>query len=88
MNIVPISTKILIQQNSAKPESEGGILLPGGQSNSDSCRGVVVRTGEDVEYIKAGDKVMFAEMVGAIIKTDGKVYIVMDEKEIVAKYTD
>ena len=83
----PLGNRVLILRNEIKKESAGGIVLPGKVAEKDESRGRVLGVGDEVKYLKVGDLVIFGAFTGINISTDGKHYVIMEEKEIVARYT-
>lgn len=94
--IVPRNDQVLIQKLVEK-KSAGGIIIPlAGKSNDlptehgkviAAGRGMLHQSGQFIEMdLKAGDEVMFhAFPSGVEIKQDGEEYILIQEKQIVAK---
>ncbi len=63
MEIRPVGKKILIKQEAA-PQTYGGgsIWIPDSQ-REEECKGTVVAVGKDVEEIKKGDYVQYADYI-------------------------
>ena len=87
MKILPVRNNVLIERKEKKEVSEGGILLPG-QKHKEKMLGVIAEVSEQIEdggEFKKGDKVIFPDFTGVLV---GKNYVIMEEKDIVAKYED
>lgn len=88
----PMNDKVLIQKEDAREQSEGGIYLPTA-SQEKPTEGLIVAAGPGVLnekgerkplQVKAGDKVLYSKYSGTEIKIEGKEYIIVSEKDILA----
>ena len=83
MNILPVGNNVLIARKEQKEVSEGGILLPG-QNHKEKMLGVIEAVGSSTDF-EIGDKVIFPDFTGVLV---GNNYVIMEVKDIVAKYED
>ncbi len=83
MKITPVGNRVLIEREARKETSEGGIILPGAEKK-EHMRGKIVAIG-DIKGFAIGDNVIFSDYTGVRV---GKNHIVIEEKDIVAKYSE
>lgn len=95
MKINAIGKKVYIILNKVgEAKTEGGIILA--EKNSQLVRvGVVQSVGEEVEYVKAGDKVLVGFHVGTVLDSPvlfesgvGDTHRILTESEIMAVVTE
>ena len=84
MKIHPVRNNVLIQRKEKKEMSEGGIILPG-QKQKEQMLGTIITIGSQVDVFEENDKVIFPDFTGVLV---GKNYVIMEQKDIVAKYED
>lgn len=84
MKIHPVGNNVLIKRKEKKEVSEGGIILPG-QKQKEQMLGTIEAKGENGGPFNVGDKVIFPDFTGVLV---GKNYVIMEQKDIVAKYED
>lgn len=86
MKIQPVGKRVLIKRVEKKEVSEGGILLPGNKSKEQMLGTIAaVSTSRTSSDFAVGDKVIFPDFTGVLV---GKNYVIMEDKDIVATYTD
>ena len=83
MKITPVGNRVLIEREVRKAESEGGILLPGIEKK-ELMRGKIVAIGKVPDFA-VGDNVIFSDYTGVRV---GETHIILEEKDIVAKYSE
>lgn len=91
--IVPLLDRVVVERVEAETKTAGGILLPDTAQEKPS-EGIVIAvgkgnvssmTGNRIPLeVKVGDRVTFLKHTGATLKLDGKVFTVLQEKEIYA----
>jgi len=85
MNLMPLGQRVLVKRKPELTQTKGGIFIP------DSCtekpmEGEIVSIGDEVEKVKAGDKVLFAKFAGVeIVSNDDGQFLIMAEQEILGK---
>ena len=84
MKILPVGNNVLIARNEKKEVSEGGIILPG-EKHKEKMLGTIEARGRNGGPFNIGDKVIFPDFTGVLV---GKNYVIMEAKDIVAKYED
>lgn len=86
MKIYPMGDRVLVKRAEIKKESAGGIILPG-MEQKQQMRGTVVGVGPHAKKgdLSLEDKVVFPDFTGTLV---GDNYVVLETKDIVAKYED
>ena len=87
--IQPLLDKILVKPEEAKKETEGGLLIP--KANQETqAKGVVLAVGEGKEdqkmVLKEGDGVIFKKFAGTEIDTKEGKCLIMSQSDVLAKY--
>ncbi|MCX6807728.1 MAG: co-chaperone GroES [Patescibacteria group bacterium] len=95
--IVPLHDQILVEPIVEKVESAGGIVIPeSGQHNDKPMRGKVIAVGPGKldqagkrmpVDVKVGDEILFTKYSPNEIKIEGTLYLVLEEKSVLAKIT-
>lgn len=92
MNIQPLADNVVVQRFKAEDRTPGGVLLPG-VAKEKSQRGKVVCVGDGIVLengtvrklqVKKGDEILFISRAGTEVKIDGKEYLFMRERDIIA----
>ncbi|BCE02077.1 co-chaperone GroES [Marinicellulosiphila megalodicopiae] len=92
MNIRPLHARVIIRKQEEETTTAGGIVLPG-SAKEKPTQGVIVAVGpgftlESGEVrelsVKVGDKVVFAEYAGNVIKHEGEDLLILNESDIFA----
>ena len=91
MNIKPLGDRVLIQRLEAEEKTKSGIVLPGTAKEQPQMAEVIavgpggVVDGKEITMeVKTGDKVIFSKYAGTDIKVDGKEYMLLSQKDILA----
>lgn len=85
MNIKPLKDRVLVKPKEAEQKTEGGIYLPDTAKDDKVQEGEVIAVGETKESpLKPGQKVLFESFSGTELKTDGKRYLLLDIKDVLA----
>ena len=91
-SLKPLNDKVLIEKAEAQVQTEGGIYLPG-SSQEKPQEGLIVAVGpgalnekgeRQALQLKIGDKVLYSKYSGTEIKLDGKEYLIVAEKDVLA----
>ncbi len=88
MEIKPIGERVLIKPVKAEERTKGGIYIPE-SAKEEKKEGEVVavgkhKDGKDIE-LKPGDKIIYGGYSSDEIEVEGKKYIVLDFKDVLAK---
>lgn len=73
--------KVIVRQDLSKTQTDGGIALPDTMQQKLPL-GTVVGVGEQVQVVKAGDRVQFNGYSGSTITVKGQDYLVLDQEDI------
>ncbi len=86
--IKPLGDRVVIKRVEAEEKTAGGILLTG-QAKEKPQMAEVIAVGPGTDDVKmevaAGDVVIFSQYAGSNVKYDGEEYIIMSQKDILAK---
>lgn len=93
MSIRPLSDRVVVEPAASSNSTPSGLALPE-SAQSKSQEGVVVAIGEGrwsefqgkflPSIIEVGCRVLFAKFAGTEIERDGKTYLLLNEREILA----
>lgn len=92
MKIRPLHDRVLVRREEEETKTASGIVLPGSAAEKPS-RGEVIAAGKgkitdsgDVRAldVKVGDKVIFGQYAGSVVKVEGEELLMMAESEIFA----
>ena len=93
-NLQPLSDRIIVKPIKEEEMTKSGIVLPDTVEGEKPEKGEVIAVGpgrlmdngQRAEMpIYAGDKVVFAKYSPTEIKMDGETYLILEEKDILAK---
>lgn len=83
--IMPLGKNVLIKISEPETKTASGIFIPETASNERPQQGVVEAIGDsELITVKKGQKVMFKKYSGEEFTVDGKDYVIVRSKEIVA----
>ncbi len=90
MKIKPMDDRVLVEIFEEEEKTASGLIIPDTAKEKPRMGKVVaVGTDEDLqEYIKEGDKILFAKYGGEEIEFDGKEYKVVQRADILAVVED
>ncbi|HEY5258542.1 MAG TPA: co-chaperone GroES [Candidatus Baltobacteraceae bacterium] len=92
MNLKPLGDRVVVSHVEQDEKSSGGIFLPD-TAKEKPQEGVVaaVGTGRVTDdgktlpmSVKAGDRVIYSKYSGSEVKVDGKEYLIVSEKDVLA----
>ena len=90
MNIKPLADRVLIEPDPAE-EKVGGIIIPD-TAKEKPLHGKVVAAGngtKDEEMIlKEGDEVLYGKYSGTELEFEGKKYLMMRQRDVLAVITN
>jgi len=88
MSIQPIGERVLLTQHMGEERTKSGIYIPD-SANKDRKQGVVVAVGTYVDGkslpLSAGDTVVYGGYSSEKFEHEGKNYMLIDFKDILAK---
>ncbi len=91
-SIRPLHDRVMVERSEAEKKTAGGIVLPDNAKEKPK-QGTVIAVGsglilENGEIkaleVKKNDRVLFDAYAGSEVKVDGKEYLILAEKEILA----
>ena len=85
MEIRPVGKRILIKQEEP-PQTYGGgtIYIPDSQ-RQEECKGTVIAIGKDVEEVKKGDYIQYADYIKPIeMQHDGETHLIIASGDVLA----
>ena len=92
VNIKPLEDKILVQANEAETTTASGLVIPD-TAKEKPQEGLVraVGTGRVTDEgktlpmsVKVGDRVIYSKYSGSEVKIDGKEFLIVSEKDVLA----
>lgn len=85
MKITPIGSRVLIKPTETEEKTAGGIYIPD-SAKEKTNEGEVVEIGDGKDMpVKKGDRIMYESYSGNDVKVDGKKYLIISTKDIVAR---
>ena len=92
MNIKPLGDRVVIKMLESEETTKGGIILAGAAKEKPQMAEVVAVGPGVVEdgkltpmEVAIGDKVLMSKYAGTEVKLDGVEYIILSQKDILAK---
>ena len=87
MSIKPLADRVLVEPAAAETKTSSGIIIPDSAKEKPQ-KGTVVAVGsgtkENPMTVKVGDHVLYGKYSGTELKHEGKDYLIMSEKDILA----
>ena len=88
MNITPIGERVLLEQAKKEEKTAGGIYLPE-DAQKEKKEGIVISVGTFKDGkelpLRSGDRVIYGGYSSEEFEIEGKKYILIDFKDILAK---
>lgn len=92
MNIKPLGDRVVIKMLESEETTKGGIILAGTAKEKPQMAEVVavgpglIEDGKQIPMeVAVGDKVLMSKYAGTEVKLDGVEYIILSQKDILAK---
>lgn len=90
--IKPLGDRVVIEVVAGEMKTASGIVLPDtAKEKPQEGKVVAVGTGKILESgqratmdVKAGDKIIFSKYAGTEVKSEGKEYLIVSERDILA----
>jgi chaperonin GroES len=87
LNIKPLGDRVLVDPLDADTKTASGIIIPDNAKEKPQ-KAIVVAVGNGTPdhkmTVKIGDTVMYGKYSGTELKLEGKDYLIMSEKDILA----
>ena len=87
LNIKPLADRVLVEPIEAETKTASGIIIPDNAKEKPQ-KGKIVAVGKGTKdssmTVKVGDLVLYGKYSGTELKLEGKDYLIMSEKDILA----
>jgi len=92
VNLKPLGDRVVVEHVEQQEKSAGGVFLPD-TAKEKPQEGMILAVGPGrvldngttvPPAVKAGDRVIFSKYSGSEIKLDGKDYLIVSEKDVLA----
>ena len=87
LNIKPLEDRVLLEPTEAETKTASGIIIPDNAKEKPQKATVVavgIGTKDNPMTVKVGDTVLYGKYSGTELKFEGKDYLIMSEKDILA----
>ena len=87
LNIKPLADRVLLEPTEAETKTASGIIIPDNAKEKPQKATVVavgIGTKDNPMTVKLGDTVLYGKYSGTELKFEGKDYLIMSEKDILA----
>jgi len=87
LNIKPLADRVLLEPMEAETKTASGIIIPDNAKEKPQKATVVAvgsGTKDNPMTVKVGDTVLYGKYSGTELKFEGKDYLIMSEKDILA----
>jgi chaperonin GroES len=96
VNLRPLGDRLVVEHVEQADKSAGGVFLPDtAKEKPQEGKVLAVGSGRTLDNgtklamdVKAGDKIIFSKYSGSEVKIDGKEYLIVSEKDVLAVFTD
>ena len=86
-NIKPLADRVLVEPIEAETKTASGIIIPDNAKEKPQ-KGKIIAVGKGTKdnpmTVKVGDLVLYGKYSGTELKLEGKDYLIMSEKDILA----
>ena len=87
LNIKPLADRVLVEAIEAETKTASGIIIPDNAKEKPQ-KGKIMAVGKGTKdnpmTVKVGDLVLYGKYSGTELKLEGKDYLIMSEKDILA----
>ena len=87
LNIKPLADRVLVEPIEAETKTASGIIIPDNAKDKPQkgkIMAVGIGTKDNPMTVKVGDLVLYGKYSGTELKLEGKDYLIMSEKDILA----
>ena len=96
MNLKPLGDRVVVEHVEQADKSAGGVFLPDtAKEKPQEGRVLAVGSGRTLDNgtklpmdVKPGDRIIYSKYSGSEIKVDGKEYLIISEKDVLAVFND
>tara|TARA_Y100000588_G_scaffold32201_1_gene31510 strand:- start:1073 stop:1348 length:276 start_codon:yes stop_codon:yes gene_type:complete len=87
LNVKPLADRVLVEPIEAETKTASGIIIPDNAKEKPQ-KGKIMAVGKGTKdnpmTVKVGDLVLYGKYSGTELKLEGKDYLIMSEKDILA----
>jgi chaperonin GroES len=84
MSIKPLADRVLVEPTAAETKTASGIYIPD-SAKEKPLHGTIVAIGDSEDInVKVGDKVIYTRYAGTELNHEGKDYLIMSIKDVLA----
>ena len=95
MDLKPLGDRLVVEHTEQAEKTSGGIFLPDtAKEKPQEGKVLAVGTGRTLDNgmklamdVKVGDKIIYSKYSGSEIKVEGKEYLIISEKDVLAIFT-
>ncbi|ADO83151.1 co-chaperone GroES [Ilyobacter polytropus] len=86
MKIRPIGERVLVKSIKMEEKTASGLIIPGAADKEKPNLGVIeaVGSGEKLQDLKNGDKIVYARFAGTEIKDGSEKYLILNIEDVLA----
>ncbi len=96
MNLRPLGDRLVVEHVEQSDKTSGGVFLPDtAKEKPQEGKVLAVGSGRTLDSgtklpldVKVGDKIIYSKYSGSEVKIDGKEYLIISEKDVLAVFTD
>ena len=96
MSFKPLGDRVVVEHVEQADRSAGGVFLPDtAKEKPQEGKVIAIGSGRTLDNgtkvpmeVKVGDRILYSKYSGSEVKIDGKEYLIISEKDILAILTD
>lgn len=96
MNLRPLGDRLVVEHVEQAEKTTGGVILPDtAKEKPQEGKVLAVGSGRTLDSgtklpldVKVGDRIIYSKYSGSEVKLDGKEYLIISEKDVLAVFTD
>ncbi|MFY9780483.1 MAG: co-chaperone GroES [Candidatus Baltobacteraceae bacterium] len=96
MNLRPLGDRLVVEHVEQSDKTSGGVFLPDtAKEKPQEGKVLAVGSGRTLDSgtklpldVKVGDRIIYSKYSGSEVKIDGKEYLIISEKDVLAVFTD
>jgi chaperonin GroES len=96
VNLRPLGDRLVVEHVEQAEKTTGGVILPDtAKEKPQEGKVLAVGSGRTLDSgtklpldVKVGDRIIYSKYSGSEVKLDGKEYLIISEKDVLAVFTD
>jgi chaperonin GroES len=96
VNLRPLGDRLVVEHVEQSDKTSGGVFLPDtAKEKPQEGKVLAVGSGRTLDSgtklpldVKVGDRIIYSKYSGSEVKIDGKEYLIISEKDVLAVFTD